>query len=128
MNLRFLLVLALLPATALAAPWSSASYSIATDTADRPSAPATASIVVQTNSPPVARLAASQLLTPALTVRADRDPTAHGEIVALRDAWRRLGAWPAVLLSALLFGLAHASMAAPLTPSRSPMAMSFSAV
>ena len=24
-------------------------------------------------------------------VRADRDPTAHGEIVALRDAWRRLG-------------------------------------
>jgi tRNA(adenine34) deaminase len=30
------------------------------------------------------------------TVRADRDPTAHGEIVALRDAWRRLGAWPAL--------------------------------
>ena len=27
------------------------------------------------------------------TVRADRDPTAHGEIVAIRDAWRRLGAW-----------------------------------
>ena len=25
------------------------------------------------------------------TVRADRDPTAHGEIVAIRDAWRRLG-------------------------------------
>ncbi|WP_162501423.1 nucleoside deaminase [Methylobacterium crusticola] len=24
-------------------------------------------------------------------VRADRDPTAHGEMVALRDAWRRLG-------------------------------------
>ena len=24
-------------------------------------------------------------------VRADRDPTAHGEIVALRDAWGRLG-------------------------------------
>jgi tRNA(adenine34) deaminase len=27
------------------------------------------------------------------TVRADRDPTAHGEIVALRDAWRRVGSW-----------------------------------
>ena len=27
------------------------------------------------------------------TVRADRDPAAHGEIVAIRDAWRRLGAW-----------------------------------
>jgi tRNA(adenine34) deaminase len=25
------------------------------------------------------------------TARADRDPTAHGEIVALRDAWRRVG-------------------------------------
>jgi tRNA(adenine34) deaminase len=25
------------------------------------------------------------------TVRADRDPTAHGEVVAVRDAWRRLG-------------------------------------
>jgi len=28
------------------------------------------------------------------TVRADLDPTAHGEIVAIRAAWRRLGAWP----------------------------------
>ena len=27
------------------------------------------------------------------TVRADRDPAAHGEIVAIRAAWRRLGAW-----------------------------------
>jgi tRNA(adenine34) deaminase len=27
------------------------------------------------------------------TVRADLDPAAHGEIVAIRDAWRRLGAW-----------------------------------
>ncbi len=27
------------------------------------------------------------------TVRADRDPTAHGEVVAIRDAWRRLGNW-----------------------------------
>jgi tRNA(adenine34) deaminase len=27
------------------------------------------------------------------TVRADRDPAAHGEIVAIRDAWRRVGAW-----------------------------------
>src|SRR5215510_9681106 len=26
-------------------------------------------------------------------VRTDLDPTAHGEIVAIRDAWRRLGAW-----------------------------------
>ncbi len=26
-------------------------------------------------------------------VRADLDPTAHGEIVAIRAAWRRLGAW-----------------------------------
>jgi tRNA(adenine34) deaminase len=26
-------------------------------------------------------------------VRADLDPTAHGEVVAIRDAWRRLGAW-----------------------------------
>jgi tRNA(adenine34) deaminase len=27
------------------------------------------------------------------SVRADLDPTAHGEIVAIRDAWRRLGTW-----------------------------------
>jgi tRNA(adenine34) deaminase len=27
------------------------------------------------------------------TVRADRDPTAHGEVAAIRDAGRRLGAW-----------------------------------
>lgn len=27
------------------------------------------------------------------TVRADLDPTAHGEIVAIRDAWHRLGNW-----------------------------------
>jgi tRNA(Arg) A34 adenosine deaminase TadA len=26
-------------------------------------------------------------------VRADMDPTAHGEVVAIREAWRRLGAW-----------------------------------
>ncbi len=26
------------------------------------------------------------------TVRADHDPTAHGEVVAIRDAWRRTGA------------------------------------
>jgi tRNA(adenine34) deaminase len=26
-------------------------------------------------------------------VRADRDPAAHDEVVAIRDAWRRLGAW-----------------------------------
>ena len=26
-------------------------------------------------------------------LRADRDPTAHGENVAIRAAWRRLGAW-----------------------------------
>jgi len=27
------------------------------------------------------------------SVRADRDPTAHGEIVAIRAAWRAVGAW-----------------------------------
>jgi tRNA(adenine34) deaminase len=27
------------------------------------------------------------------TVRADLDPTAHGEIAAIRAAWRRLGEW-----------------------------------
>ena len=27
------------------------------------------------------------------SVRADLDPTAHGEIVAIRAAWRRLGTW-----------------------------------
>src|SRR5262245_2494798 len=27
------------------------------------------------------------------TVRADLDPTAHAEIVAIRQAWRRLGKW-----------------------------------
>src|SRR5262245_35771926 len=27
------------------------------------------------------------------TVRSDLDPAAHGEVVAIRDAWRRLGAW-----------------------------------
>ena len=35
------------------------------------------------------------------TVRADRDPTAHGEIVAVRDAWRRLGAWQRLVGSTL---------------------------
>jgi tRNA(adenine34) deaminase len=35
------------------------------------------------------------------TVRADRDPTAHGEIVAIRDAWRRLGAWQRLTGSSL---------------------------
>jgi Cytidine and deoxycytidylate deaminase zinc-binding region len=28
------------------------------------------------------------------TVRADLDPAAHAEIVALRAAWREVGAWP----------------------------------
>jgi tRNA(Arg) A34 adenosine deaminase TadA len=27
------------------------------------------------------------------TVRADLDPTAHGEVSAIRSAWRRLGTW-----------------------------------
>jgi tRNA(Arg) A34 adenosine deaminase TadA len=27
------------------------------------------------------------------TVRAALDPAAHGEVVAIRDAWRRLGSW-----------------------------------
>jgi tRNA(adenine34) deaminase len=31
------------------------------------------------------------------TVRADLDPTAHGEIVAIRDAWRRIGAWSSLV-------------------------------
>lgn len=26
-------------------------------------------------------------------VRADRDPAAHGEVVALRDAWKNMGTW-----------------------------------
>jgi tRNA(adenine34) deaminase len=30
------------------------------------------------------------------TVRADLDPTAHGEIAAIRDAWRRAGSWQAL--------------------------------
>jgi tRNA(adenine34) deaminase len=29
-------------------------------------------------------------------VRAELDPAAHGEIVAIRNAWRRLGAWPMI--------------------------------
>jgi tRNA(adenine34) deaminase len=29
-------------------------------------------------------------------VRVDLDPTGHGEIVAIRAAWRRVGAWPAL--------------------------------
>jgi tRNA(adenine34) deaminase len=29
-------------------------------------------------------------------VRADRDPSAHGEIVAIREAWRRAGSWEAL--------------------------------
>src|SRR5262245_16747184 len=35
------------------------------------------------------------------TVRADRDPTAHGEIVAIRAAWRHVGAWQRLAGSAL---------------------------
>lgn len=27
-------------------------------------------------------------------VRADLDPAAHGEVVAIREAWRRVGQWP----------------------------------
>jgi tRNA(Arg) A34 adenosine deaminase TadA len=34
-------------------------------------------------------------------VRADRDPTAHGEIVAIRAAWRTVGAWPLLAGSTL---------------------------
>jgi tRNA(adenine34) deaminase len=30
------------------------------------------------------------------TVPADLDPTAHGEVVAMRDAWRRSGSWDAL--------------------------------
>ena len=30
------------------------------------------------------------------TVPRDQDPTAHGEVVAIRDAWRRSGAWAAL--------------------------------
>ena len=30
------------------------------------------------------------------TVPADMDPTAHGEVVAIRDAWRRTGSWEAL--------------------------------
>jgi tRNA(Arg) A34 adenosine deaminase TadA len=30
------------------------------------------------------------------TVPADLDPTAHGEVVAMRDAWRRSGSWEAL--------------------------------
>ena len=44
---------------------------IATDTAGRNSTPATASLVIQTNSPPVARLTVSQPAIPPLTARAD---------------------------------------------------------
>ena len=29
-------------------------------------------------------------------VRSDRDPAAHGEVVAIRDAWRRAGSWTAL--------------------------------
>jgi tRNA(adenine34) deaminase len=35
------------------------------------------------------------------TVRADLDPTAHGEVVALRAAWRRVGQWPLLAGSTL---------------------------
>ena len=35
------------------------------------------------------------------TVRADLDPTAHGEVVALRAAWRRVGRWPLLAGSTL---------------------------
>jgi tRNA(adenine34) deaminase len=32
----------------------------------------------------------------ANSVRVDLDPTAHGEVVAIRDAWRRTGSWEAL--------------------------------
>jgi pyrimidine deaminase RibD-like protein len=35
------------------------------------------------------------------TVRADLDPTAHGEVVAIREAWRRLGSWQSLRGSTL---------------------------
>jgi len=36
------------------------------------------------------------------TVRADRDPSSHGEVVAIRDAWRRVGD-PAILKGGTLY-------------------------
>src|SRR5262245_23074337 len=35
------------------------------------------------------------------SVRAGLDPTAHAEIVAIRDAWRRVGSWPKLAGSSL---------------------------
>jgi tRNA(adenine34) deaminase len=35
------------------------------------------------------------------TVRSNLDPTAHAEVVAIRDAWRRVGAWPSLRGSTL---------------------------
>lgn len=35
------------------------------------------------------------------TVRADLDPTAHAEVVAIREAWRRLGSWQSLRGSTL---------------------------
>src|SRR5262249_41693640 len=35
------------------------------------------------------------------TVRADMDPTAHGEVTAIRSAWRRLGSWQMLAGSSL---------------------------
>ena len=34
-------------------------------------------------------------------MRSDLDPTAHGEVVAIRDAWRRVGTWEALAGSTL---------------------------
>ncbi len=63
---------------------------IATDTAGRLSVPATASVTIQTNNPPIARLTAAQIPIPERTVRADASTstdTDYAPIASYRFDW-----------------------------------------
>src|SRR5262245_46589706 len=59
------------------------------------------------------------------SVRTDLDPTAHGEIVAIRDAWRRLGAWQCWQAARSIAAASRACFA-PLSSRRSASAAWFS--
>jgi PKD repeat protein len=56
---------------------------IATDTGGNPSAAVTSSITIVREDPPVARLAVTQLVTPALTVRADGSASTDADLTPI---------------------------------------------
>jgi PKD repeat protein len=58
---------------------------IVTDTGGNPSAPATSSITIVREDPPVARISVTQLVTPALTVRADGSTSTDADLTPIAN-------------------------------------------